>query len=131
MKISLTGMLTNARRALPEDQRDVAYMLRQLQKHLLELRERTNRGDLTALDEFFALYVVEDAERYSRPDEGRWKLAARRAWDTAIEGGDVAAAIVLTLTDADVQPWRDAFAKRMDLTDLAELAEIVAGQPER
>ena len=35
-------------------------------RHLKELRDRTMTGDLTALDDFFGLYVFEDDVEYKR-----------------------------------------------------------------
>jgi hypothetical protein len=42
------------------------HMLGQLAKDLLELRDRTQAGDLSALDEFFAGYVFGDGRTYAR-----------------------------------------------------------------
>jgi hypothetical protein len=42
------------------------HMLQTIAKDLLELRDRTQSGDLGALDEFFAIYVFNDGKTYSR-----------------------------------------------------------------
>lgn len=42
------------------------HMLGQLAKNLLELRDRTQAGDLTALNAFFAIYVFGDGKTYVR-----------------------------------------------------------------
>lgn len=67
MYVSITGLLRRTAEFL-EDHGDPcarAHMLRQLQDHLLELRRRTAAGDLSALDEFFGLWVLE-GETYER-----------------------------------------------------------------
>ncbi len=50
------------------------YMLSEFSKNLRELRDRTERGDMAALDEFFKIYVFSDLKDYARaaqetPDE--------------------------------------------------------------
>lgn len=40
--------------------RDKAWALNELVRNLKELRDRTNAGDMAALDEFFALFVFND-----------------------------------------------------------------------
>lgn len=42
------------------------YMLSEFAKNLRELRDRTERGDMAALDEFFKIYVFSDMKDYAR-----------------------------------------------------------------
>jgi hypothetical protein len=61
MQCSLTGLLNNAASHC-ECGRDfngemMAFSLRELYRNLRELKERTDAGDMTALKEFFELYV--------------------------------------------------------------------------
>lgn len=42
------------------------YMLSEFTKNLRELRDRTERGDMAALDEFFKIYVFSDLKDYAR-----------------------------------------------------------------
>lgn len=55
MKVNLKGLLTTAGR---EAGGHFRHTLPELYGNLVELRERTLRGDMTVLDEFFALYVI-------------------------------------------------------------------------
>lgn len=67
MRINVQNMLRQVGHALPR--RNTAaypYVLKQLAEHLLQLRDRTQAGDLVALDEFFALYVFDDGRAYER-----------------------------------------------------------------
>ena len=62
MNIDLEGMLQNAADCIPAS-RDVGgyrHTLPELGRNLRELRNRTKRGDMAALDEFFGLYKVDD-----------------------------------------------------------------------
>jgi len=68
MRINIQNMLRQAGHAIPSDRDTGAYsfVLQQLGGHLLQLRDRTQAGDLTALDEFFKLYVFNDGKDYTR-----------------------------------------------------------------
>lgn len=70
MKISLDGLLESVATGL-EDSRGHSeggkgYTLRELAANLIEVRDRTERGDLTALDEFFEIYTVAGKSDYKR-----------------------------------------------------------------
>jgi hypothetical protein len=77
MKVSLDGLLENAASDLHNARAPgTAYMVRQLLGHLTELRDRTEQGDYTALDEFFTLYVLTGKEEYGRTLAGADSEAA-------------------------------------------------------
>lgn len=61
MMVSLHGLIRNATRAIKGagDGRGVAFELDTLLKNLRELKSRKAEGE-KVLDEFFALYVLED-----------------------------------------------------------------------
>lgn len=68
MRVDLGGLVENVLRGrrykYGED-----FMLRQLVKHLQQLRDRTERGDLTVLDDFFSCYIFDMGTDYERqPD---------------------------------------------------------------
>jgi hypothetical protein len=42
------------------------YVVTEMIKNLKELRDRTAKGDITALDEFFGLYIFSDGVEYTR-----------------------------------------------------------------
>lgn len=73
MRINIQNMLRQAANAIPRkrDSGAYRYVLGQLAGHLLQLRDRTQACDLTALDEFFKLYVFDDGKEYSRPTSSR------------------------------------------------------------
>jgi hypothetical protein len=61
MTCNLTGLLNNAAGILDDSGVAVggyAFALRELAGNLRELKERTDKGDMTALTEFFAVYKV-------------------------------------------------------------------------
>lgn len=59
MKVSLDGLLQNAAKAT----RGIyGHSLLELLENLKELRRRTQSGDMIALNEFFAIYVVKENE---------------------------------------------------------------------
>lgn len=68
MRINIQNMLRQAGHAIPShrDTGAYSYVLQQLAGHLLQLRDRTQTGDMTALDEFFKLYVFDDGKDYGR-----------------------------------------------------------------
>jgi len=55
VKIDLQGLLASAGQAAGSHYR---HALPELASNLVELRTRTLAGDLSALDEFFSIYVV-------------------------------------------------------------------------
>lgn len=57
MKINLKGLLTQAAN---EAGGHFRHTLPELYENMVELRTRTLAGDMGALDEFFALYVVDE-----------------------------------------------------------------------
>lgn len=69
MRVNIQNMLRQAGNAIPSHRDTCAYsyMLQVLAGHLLQLRDRTQADDLTALDEFFQLYVFDDGKDYARP----------------------------------------------------------------
>lgn len=86
MNVDLDGMLNNARLALEAfdvladddlvlgeyQPKLCAFSLGELQKHLREMRDRWKAGDIGVVDEFFALYVLDEpklANRTFRPVE--------------------------------------------------------------
>ena len=70
MKVSYIGLLNNAaadlERGTGHSEGGRAFGLRELAKNLDELRERTVKGDYTALDEFFNIYVGQGGQPYTR-----------------------------------------------------------------
>lgn len=46
-----------------------AFLLAELVRHLKELRDRTDRGDMTAVTEFFELYRFDDNQCDERPNQ--------------------------------------------------------------
>jgi hypothetical protein len=72
MMVSLDGLLIQASDSLvAQSDGGLAYAVRELLGNLTELRDRTEQGDYTALDEFFAIYVVTEKEAYKRSVTGR------------------------------------------------------------
>jgi len=73
MKQSLPGLLERAARMLRDAQADdfaaswYAGGLEQLLTHLREVRDRYRAGDVTVVDEFFALYVFDGDPTPSAP----------------------------------------------------------------
>lgn len=57
MKVNLKGLLTSAGQ---EAGGHFRHTLPELYDNLVELRERTQKGDMVAIDEFFALYVIHE-----------------------------------------------------------------------
>lgn len=57
MKVNLKGLLTSAGQ---EAGGHFRHTLPELYDNLVELRERTQKGDMAAIDEFFALYVIHE-----------------------------------------------------------------------
>ena len=64
MKQSLPGLLLRVgeivAKAAKQNGPGYRYALGELVDNLRELRDRTRAGDMTALDEFFAIYVFDD-----------------------------------------------------------------------
>lgn len=64
MNQSLPGLLLRVgeivAHANPQDGPGHSYALHNLMNNLRELRDRTKAGDMTALDEFFEIYVFDD-----------------------------------------------------------------------
>ena len=65
MKVSISGLLCIIKRKRAVNKFD-AFLLGEFEKHLKELRDRTEAGDMTALDEFFGLYVFDGCKDYRR-----------------------------------------------------------------
>ena len=65
MKVSISGLLYGLKLKKRVNKFD-AYLLGKFEEHLRELRDRTEAGDMTALDEFFWLYVFDDHKEYKR-----------------------------------------------------------------
>jgi len=69
MKVSISGLLNSLKLKKRVNKFD-AYLLEKFEEHLKELRDRTEVGDMTALDEFFGLYVFDDHKEYKREARG-------------------------------------------------------------
>jgi hypothetical protein len=66
MRVNIENMLRQIASAVHRSPYGYAFMLGELSKHLRQLRDRTEAGDSTALDEFFRLYVFDDQKEYAR-----------------------------------------------------------------
>ena len=64
MKVSIDGLLLRAAAQLKLQGDDSAYgfMLEELCNNLIELRDRTQAGDMAAVKEFFDVYVTSKKE---------------------------------------------------------------------
>ena len=69
MRTSLTGLFASAATCIQGHRaRYYRGALDELSDHLRQLRDRTEVGDLSALDEFFDIYTFDGAGAYDRKE---------------------------------------------------------------
>jgi hypothetical protein len=66
MRVDIENMLRQISDRVRSAPYGYTYMLESLTKNLRELRDRTQSGDMAALDEFFGFYIFSDHKEYKR-----------------------------------------------------------------